>query len=150
MDKQNHTFAPGFGARLRAERKRLGLSQEQLAAAAGIKRLAQSQYESESREPRISYLAAIGGAGVDIFYLLFGKSVDTSLMTSDQTTDVERRTFELIEEYVQTQCAGRLSSDGRFVLFKIIRTQLARSVMASDALGLSVSDLLANERLENA
>lgn len=150
MSNQNYTFAPGFGSRLRAERKRLGLSQEQLAEAAGIKRLAQSQYESESREPRISYLAAIGAAGVDLYFLMFGNTVDMTGLTSDQTIEVERRTFDLIEEYVQTQCGGRLSADGRFVLFRIIRTQLARSVLAGGGVGISISDVMANEGLINA
>lgn len=150
MTDQNYTFAPGFGSRLREERKRIGLSQEQLAEEAGIKRLTQSQYEAESREPRISYLAAVGAAGIDLYYLLFGRSVDTTLLTAEQMTEVERRTFDRIEEYVQTNCGGKLSSDGRFVLFRIIRPQLARSVMAGKGLDLNVLDQLENEGLRSA
>jgi transcriptional regulator with XRE-family HTH domain len=149
MSNQKPSFAPGFGSRLRAERKRLGLNQEQLADAASVKRLAQSQYEAEFREPRISYLAAIGAAGVDLYYLLFGRSVDTSILPPKQQTDVERRAFELIEEYAQTQCAGQLSSDGRFVLFRIIRAQLTRSVIEGAGMELSVSDLLASRSTSN-
>lgn len=149
MSNQKPSFAPGFGSRLRSERKRLGLNQEQLADSAGIKRLAQSQYEAESREPRISYLAAIGAAGVDLYYLLFGRSVDTGALTPEMQIDVERRTFDLIEDYANTQCGGQLSSDGRFVLFRIIRAQLMRSVLEGAGMDLSVSDLLANRRTQN-
>lgn len=149
MSNQNRLFAQGFGPRLRQERRRLGLNQEQLAEFAGIKRLAQSQYEAESREPRVSYLAAIGAAGVDLSFLLFNKSVDSSALAREQQTEVERRAFNLIEEYAQTQCDGQLSADGRFVLFRIIRAQLTRAVIDGVGMDLSVSDLLASERVSN-
>lgn len=144
MYEQNHPIAPGFGARLREERKRLALNQDQLAQAAGVQRLAQSQYEAESREPRVSYLAAIGTAGVDLYYLLFGKRVDGTALTPEQQNDIESRAFDQIEEYVRTQCNGRMSSDGRLVLFRIIRAQLTRSVIQGSPADLNVSDLLAN------
>jgi len=144
MCAQTNSIAPKFGDRLREERKRLALNQEQFAQAAGIQRLAQSQYEAESREPRISYLAAIGAAGVDLYYLMFGKRVDGSALTPEQQNDIERRAFDLIEEYVRTQCKGRMSSDGRLVLFRIIRAQLTRFVIQGSSVDLNVSDLLAN------
>ena len=120
-----------------------------MADAAGVKRLAQSQYETEFREPRISYLPAVGAAGVDLYYLLFGRSVDTNTLTPEQQTEVERRTFDLIEEYALTQCGGQLSSDGRFVLFGVIRAKLTRSVNEGAGMDLTVSDLLASRRTSN-
>lgn len=61
-----------FKDRLRAERKRLGLSQEKFAALAGVTKDTQLNYESGSRKPDSDYLIAICGAGVDSHFLLHG------------------------------------------------------------------------------
>ncbi len=142
MTAQNEAIAEGFGQRLREERKRLGLNQEEMAQLAGIQRIAQSQYELGGREPRISYLAAIGAAGVNLGYLLFGKSVPEDAVPPMKRREIEKTAFDMIEEYVQTQCGGTMSSDGRFVLFEVMRSQLMRAA----AIGLpkkpNVADFL--------
>jgi len=51
--KPTLTIPDGFGQRLRDERERLQLSQAALAEVAGIKRLAQSQYEKETSSPSV-------------------------------------------------------------------------------------------------
>lgn len=61
-----------FPSRLRDERKRLGLSQEALAALGGVKLNAQSNYENGKRAPDSAYLEAIASHGVDVGYLLTG------------------------------------------------------------------------------
>lgn len=61
-----------FKDRLRAERKRLGLSQEKFAALAGVTKDTQLNYESGARKPDSDYLMAICGAGVDSHFLLHG------------------------------------------------------------------------------
>ncbi|WP_071654461.1 helix-turn-helix domain-containing protein [Janthinobacterium sp. HH106] len=61
-----------FKDRLRAERKRLGLSQEKFAALAGVTKDTQLNYESGSRKPDSDYLIAVCGAGVDSHFLLHG------------------------------------------------------------------------------
>ena len=61
-----------FKDRLRAERKRLGLSQEKFAALAGVTKDTQLNYESGARKPDSDYLIAICGAGVDSHFLLHG------------------------------------------------------------------------------
>lgn len=142
MSAQGHIFAAGFGLRLREERKRLGLSQEQFAESVGIKRLAQSQYEAETRDPRVAYLAAVGVAGADLYYLMFGKRVDESGLTTEQRAEIERRAFNLIEDYVASQCAGKLSGDGRHVLFQIVRSRLARALLDGANADISISDVM--------
>lgn len=62
-----------FGERLKAERKRLGLKQAELADRAGTTNVAQSRYESGDRSPDWGYLAAIAQAGVDVLYVLTGQ-----------------------------------------------------------------------------
>lgn len=61
-----------FKDRLRAERKRMGLSQEKFAALAGVTKDTQLNYESGARKPDSDYLIAICGAGVDSHFLLHG------------------------------------------------------------------------------
>ncbi|WP_189836382.1 helix-turn-helix domain-containing protein [Sulfuriferula multivorans] len=65
-------FMPDFGKRLRQERLRLGFSQAMFAEACGIKRTAQTTYESGKRSPDVDYLEAAGNLGIDIDYVIFG------------------------------------------------------------------------------
>jgi transcriptional regulator with XRE-family HTH domain len=73
----------GIGKRLREERERLNLSQEELAAVAGTNRMTPSRYEQGSHSPTLSFLDAIGNAGVDVDYVLTGKRVDMVLSKDD-------------------------------------------------------------------
>lgn len=58
--------------RLRAERARLNLSQEELAVFGGVKRNTQSLYEKGERIPDANYLTGITKAGADVLYILTG------------------------------------------------------------------------------
>ncbi|WP_440074013.1 helix-turn-helix domain-containing protein [Pseudomonas fragariae (ex Marin et al. 2024)] len=60
------------GERLREERERLALSQEDLAEAGGVNRNTQGSYERGARNPDIAYLAAVATLGVDTVYVLTG------------------------------------------------------------------------------
>lgn len=60
--------------RLREERQRLGLSQDGLASSGGVTRRSQGLYETGERTPGAAYLAKIADAGVDVVYVLTGKS----------------------------------------------------------------------------
>jgi transcriptional regulator with XRE-family HTH domain len=123
MPTQIETLAPGFGERLKEERMRLGLNQEEFAQLAGIKRLAQLHYEKESRQPRITYLAAVGAMGASLSYLIFGKRSAESLLGPDAIRAIEKYIFDALEAYVTAHCGGSLSSDGRYALFEIMRKQ---------------------------
>lgn len=62
-----------FGARLRAERERLGHTQDKFGAGGGVTRLTQSKYESGESSPDMQYLLAIEAMGADFNYLLTGE-----------------------------------------------------------------------------
>ena len=62
-----------IGQRLRSERVRLGLTQEELGAHGGVRKLAQMNYELGKRSPDACYLAGAHLAGVDINYVVTGK-----------------------------------------------------------------------------
>lgn len=59
-----------FGERLRSERIRLGLSQEEFGALAAVKRGAQVNYEKDERSPDAEYLQALVPHGVDVLFLI--------------------------------------------------------------------------------
>lgn len=61
-----------LASRLKEERVRLGLNQDAMAAAAGLKRNAQIRYEKGDRSPDAVYLEAVAGLGVDIGYVITG------------------------------------------------------------------------------
>ena len=62
-----------FGFRLREERQRLSLNQEELAHYGGVKRGAQINYEKDERVPDANYMSSIANIGVDIHYVLTGE-----------------------------------------------------------------------------
>lgn len=128
MSKQFEGIAPGFGDRLREERVRLKLNQSEFAKLAGVQRLAQSQYESESRAPNMRYLSAIGVAGVSLYYLLFASSGSAHGLSPAKQRDIEKQAFDLIEDLARVRYSGKLSAEGRYVLFEVIRADLIRAV----------------------
>lgn len=69
---------------LREERKRLGLTQEELAIIGGVKVNAQSIYERGFRVPNAIYLASIAKAGVDVLYVVTGRRTPTEPKTALQ------------------------------------------------------------------
>jgi len=76
----------GVGLRLKSERLRLSMKQSEFANAAGVQANAQSRYERGERTPNAVYLTRITTFGVDIFYVLTGKSSaapDVNLYTDE-------------------------------------------------------------------
>lgn len=58
--------------RLRSERKRLRLSQAQLAERVGIRANAQGLYETSVRSPRADYLGRLATLGMDVQFIILG------------------------------------------------------------------------------
>lgn len=59
--------------RLIEERERLGLNQEQMAAAGGMKKRAYCYYESGERTPDAVFLAGVAKFGADVEYIVTGQ-----------------------------------------------------------------------------
>lgn len=75
-----------LGKRLAEERKRLGFNQEVMATHGGVKKQAQSLYESGKRKPDSEYLTLVAKVGVDVSYVITGISSEPQLptLTTDQ------------------------------------------------------------------
>lgn len=87
-----------IGARIREERDRLGLSQEEFAALGGVRKRAQIYYEQDERCPDGHYFAAIAAAGADVTYVLTGaRSAGAPAPTSAPPIDVARLTAVVAE-----------------------------------------------------
>ena len=63
-----------YGARLRHERRRLRLTQRQMAEATGIAAPKLCMMENGTQEIRAKALVQLGGAGVDILFVLTGRA----------------------------------------------------------------------------
>jgi len=72
-----------FKARLKAERKRLGLNQEKFAQLGGVTRDTQLNYESGARKPDSEYLQRISDAGIDVLFLFTG-TPSTATLSDDE------------------------------------------------------------------
>lgn len=84
-----------IGARLRAERTRLGVSQTELAVACGIAKNTQLNYEKDERSPDAPYLLSAQKAGVDVYYVLFGEQLPVS---ADQLSSFELEMLSYLKE----------------------------------------------------
>lgn len=75
-----------FGARLKEERKRLKLTQSQIATLAGTTKSTQLQYEKDAMRANSDYLAALAKAGIDVAYILTGERGGVQL--TEQEADI--------------------------------------------------------------
>lgn len=86
MVGENHN---GLGERLRQERRRLGLTQEDLASSTGIHRRTQANYERGKTAPDMAYFQALRRIGLDATYVQTG----TKSSPSDEQSSATERLF---------------------------------------------------------
>ncbi len=66
-------YSVEIGARLQAERKRLGLNQDQFGDAVGVSKRTQAAYEAGTTDPTSLYLfSAASKLGVDVLFVVTG------------------------------------------------------------------------------
>lgn len=79
-------FVPLFGERLRAERERLGLGQQEMADECGVTMRSQRNYEKGERQPDAAYLTAFTALGGDVLFLLAGADDRKATSRSNRQT----------------------------------------------------------------
>ncbi len=89
-----------FGARLKEERGRLGLTQSLFAAHGGVVKFTQINYEKDIAAPNVDYLYKLEKVGVDIVYVLTGERVATAVMRRDQ---LDQRTADLVRRWAELE-----------------------------------------------
>jgi transcriptional regulator with XRE-family HTH domain len=80
------SFEPAeIGARLREERARLALRQDEFATVMGVSATTQGNYERGDRSPGADYLALASQRGIDVGYVVTGARVDaTNAVTAEE------------------------------------------------------------------
>lgn len=87
-----------FGERLKQERQRLGMNQDDFAAVGGVKKRAQISYEKDERSPDAVYLCALLKIGVDVWYVMTG-TVSAAVLNADES--------ELVAGYRNLDARGK-------------------------------------------
>ena len=72
-------FSVSFAERLREERKRLKLTQEEFGRLGGVTKTAQSLFESGKNRPGSEFLQALHQHGVDVCFIFTGKRHQANL-----------------------------------------------------------------------
>lgn len=80
-----------LGARIREERKRLGINQADFAALAGASRRAMANWEADETAPLVTALNAWATAGADAFYILTGSRDANALTQANDWLDAIER-----------------------------------------------------------
>jgi transcriptional regulator with XRE-family HTH domain len=126
-----------LGARLKKERKRLGLTQAQFASKVGVGRLNVMRNELGERCPDADYLLSCQKIGVNIFFVLNGSTeekLDFARMESsvkflleilrdlDDNVDVKTLTSAVIQFYSSTSKDGLEQAASTITEFNEINT----------------------------
>jgi transcriptional regulator with XRE-family HTH domain len=101
-----------FGSRLRLERLRRNLTQEQFAQLGGVSRVSQHLYEQGVRAPDVNYLISLSAHGVDAAGLLDPNRGSTA----DRILAAERA-FAAVDELGRDENGEPLSLQERTTLF---------------------------------
>jgi transcriptional regulator with XRE-family HTH domain len=85
-----------LGQRLSQERRKLGLSQKQLASAFGVDKSSVYSYEKGRRQPTAAHLMSMHELGGDVYFILTGRRMSSS-MSSDWLHDLMRAIRDIVE-----------------------------------------------------
>lgn len=129
--------------RLKIERQRLGLSQDEFARQAGVSKRAQANYESGERYPKADYLETIHSFGVDTNFIVTGERrerQESEVITEQEAAYLHKRLNDPAVASIpmyDVECAagsGR-SFEGEPVLgyFHMDRTVLSELKLPADS-----------------
>jgi len=88
-----------IGERLRLERKRLGMTQAQIAKAGDVTVQSQRMYEACKRPPNAKYLNLLADMGVDVQYLITGHKSVNQKSIYREPTDALNEVLTLQEDF---------------------------------------------------
>jgi len=129
-----------FSLRLREERKRLKLSQEEFGHLGGVSKTAQYLYESEKNWPTLEYLEALRLKDVDVGFIATGKR------TSQDNLDWEllKNAFLLIQRSFAQRQDMSFTAEQLFDAFKSV----VDAANGSTRPEINVNNLLTHNMLE--
>lgn len=117
-----------FGHRIKLERTRLGLTQENFAALGGVKRVSQCLYEQDTRVPDLHYLQMLVKHGVDVMYLVLGRQAtsplpDQLVIPANLLSDI----YTVVDEFGRDIAGKPLPLPERLRLFQFLCAAVAGS-----------------------
>ncbi|RDI20711.1 helix-turn-helix protein [Pseudacidovorax intermedius] len=118
----SESFSARNGAILRAERERLGHSQESFAELLGVSRGMLSRYERGVAEPGASVLMHLMATGADVAAVLGGRPAAPAEHASARTLTAEQEA--LLDNYENADEEGRAAA--RRVLSSLAQSNAAR------------------------
>ncbi len=117
----NHPLGEGFGERMRAERKRLGLTQDGLAERVGVRQQTVLQYEKGNTSPTLQFIYALHGIGFNMQYLLYGR--EHAPLPRDFPPEMIRYVSGAVTQFEQKFAGGTLSNETRLRMMLILLGQ---------------------------
>ena len=99
-----------IGTRLREERERLEMTQEEFGQAGGVLKRALIRYEKGERMPDAAFLAAIAAAGADVLYILTGQRSGVAAaapVVAEPAAQLSRRALAVAQNYEATSEEGK-------------------------------------------
>lgn len=129
----SHPRATTFGSRLRTERVRLKLTQEEFAELGGVKRVSQHLYEQDVRVPDVNYLLKLQKHGVDVAALILDKATIPVGVPSSANIGLLTGVFRAVDQFARDDRGELLSLEERERFFRFLCMTLASDEFAVDA-----------------
>lgn len=114
-----------IGKRVREERERIGMTQEDFGKVGGVRRATQYLYEQGDRTPSMEYLARIVAAGADMNYLVTGERVRTSESRWTIDKNALAAAYRLVDEFARDSKGRLLDLEHRIALLSALCNAVA-------------------------
>jgi transcriptional regulator with XRE-family HTH domain len=88
-----------YGLRLKEERKRLGLTQPEMAKIGGIGKGSQIGYEGGVRPPDLEYLKRISEVGADIMFIMSGRGIE-QIVSEKFDWKIHDQVLKIVEKHL--------------------------------------------------
>jgi transcriptional regulator with XRE-family HTH domain len=128
------------GRRLQEERRRLALTQEELAGRVDVSRAAVATYEAGRTPFDITFLNRLQAAGVRVNYVLSGRA-DSEVANDMFDWNIAESVFLAIHDFAQ-EAGLTLSPKKQFALLRVLYLQAAREKQV-DARAVEVATRMA-------
>lgn len=117
----NADNSSSFGQRLKLERLRLQLSQQEVATHCGVARATQNIYEKDKRSPGLDYVQKLGELGFSLPYLLNAERPPPSISEGLQATAVALgNAYRIVDEFCVDSAGNRFPLESRLQFFQLL------------------------------
>lgn len=112
----SETVVARFPERLKTERERLGLSQEEFGRLGGVSKTSQWLYEAGKNWPTVEYLESLRDKGVDVRFLVTGNRLSPHQLD----WDILRQAYLFVHYSFASREDRNFTADQLFDMFKSV------------------------------